>query len=114
MNSLDPSIDLSKFYIAVQGETIIGSYALLRNDLISRQDLMPWLGCLYINPEARGNKAGATLLQHAVEQTNQKGYDRLFLCTSLENYYEKYGWQYVDYGYYINGDAAKIYSRVTI
>lgn len=113
INSLDPSIDLSKFYISLQGDSIIGSYALLRNDLISRQDLVPWFACLYINPEVRGQKVGALLLNHAVDQARQKGYERLYLSTALENFYEKYGWEYVDQGYYFNGEATKIYSRST-
>jgi N-acetylglutamate synthase-like GNAT family acetyltransferase len=106
-------IDLSKFFIAVQGEKIIGSCALLRNVLISWQDLVPWFGCLFISPEARGNNTGAVMLQHALEQTRLKGYERLYLSTTLVNYYEKYGWQYFAEGYYLNGDATKIYSRLT-
>ncbi|MDF2649447.1 MAG: acetyltransferase [Paenibacillus sp.] len=111
MNSLDPGVDLSKFYIALTEDTIIGSYALLRNDLISRQDLVPWFACFYVDPNYRGKKVGAVLLDHAAEQAKLKEYNRIFLSTTLENYYEKYGWEFVDYAYYINGDRTKVYSR---
>ena len=47
INSIDVKVPLPKFYLALDDTgSIIGSYALLTNDLISRQDLMPWFaGC---------------------------------------------------------------------
>jgi GNAT superfamily N-acetyltransferase len=110
VNSTDPNKDLSKFYLALQGEKIVGIYAILRNDLISRQDLVPWIGCLYVTPDARGHSLGSKLLEHAKEQAKSKGFEKLYLCTTLENYYEKYGWQYDGIGYYFNGEETKIYS----
>lgn len=40
-NSLSHDKLLPKFYIMLDRDKIIGSYALLNNDIISRQDLMP-------------------------------------------------------------------------
>ncbi|MGG5255138.1 GNAT family N-acetyltransferase, partial [Neobacillus sp. SM06] len=39
LNSCSTESDLPRFYIALFENKIVGSYALLRNDLISRQDL---------------------------------------------------------------------------
>ena len=58
LNSFDEQIKLPKFYLAIEENKILGSYALLTNDLISRQDLMPWLGCLFVNEENRGKGGG--------------------------------------------------------
>jgi len=38
----------------LDGERVAGCCALLTNDLISRQDLWPWLACLYVEPDYRG------------------------------------------------------------
>lgn len=46
--SLKTESDLPLFYIMAHQEHIIGTYALLRNDMNSRQDLCPWLACLYV------------------------------------------------------------------
>lgn len=109
MNACHPSHDLPRFYIAVHNDTIIGTYALLRNDLISRQDLFPWLACLYIDLRFRGNNLGAQLLEHAARETEKLGLNTLYLCTDIDGYYEKKGWAFLSTGYMFNGEAAKIY-----
>ncbi|MFC0270906.1 GNAT family N-acetyltransferase [Metabacillus herbersteinensis] len=84
--------EIPRFYIALLNEAIIGTYALIRNDLNSRQDLYPWLACLYVDPEHRGKRIGSRLLEHAIQETASKGFKKLYLTTDLEGYYEKYGW----------------------
>jgi GNAT superfamily N-acetyltransferase len=109
LSSCTSDSDLPRFYIAVQNNSIVGTYALLRNDLISRQDLFPWFACLFVVPELRGNKLGATLIEHAMRETRNLGLSKLYLCTDLEGYYEKYDWTLLALGYMFNGDATKIY-----
>lgn len=91
VHSCKTNSDLPRFYLAIKNNKIIGSYALLRNDLVSRQDLSPWFACLYIVPEWRGNALGSSLLKHAVNEAHKKGFEHLYLCTDLEGYYVKYG-----------------------
>jgi predicted N-acetyltransferase YhbS len=110
IHSIKTDSDLPRFYIAIQQGEIIGTYALLRNDLISRQDLFPWLACLYVQPNHRGQHIGKKLLQHAREETNKLGYNNLYLCTDLEGYYEKFGWIHLTSGYLFNGEETKIYA----
>lgn len=109
LHSCSTENDLPRFYIALQDKSIIGTYALLRNDLISRQDLFPWLACLYVVPELRRNRIGAKLLEHAVRETSKIGLNNLYLSTDLEDYYEKSGWTHLTNGYIFNGEETKIY-----
>lgn len=111
--SMKAESDLPRFYIAVQNDSIIGTYALLRTDLISRQDIFPWLACLYVVPECRGQNIGAKLLQHAIQETRKMGYPNLYLCTDLDGYYEKFGWSHLTNGYTIHGEETKIYTAYT-
>ncbi|MCI3919181.1 GNAT family N-acetyltransferase [Paenibacillus sp. TRM 82003] len=113
-HSINIGSELPSFYIALEKEVIIGTYALLRNDLISRQDLFPWLACLYVSPEQRGRKNGALLLKHALQETRIKGHDKLYLCTDLNGYYEKYGWSHLTNAYLFTGDETKIYESSTL
>lgn len=46
INALNNPNDIPSFYFAKVDNKIIGIYALIRNDLNSRQDLSPWLACL--------------------------------------------------------------------
>ncbi|MDQ8734997.1 GNAT family N-acetyltransferase [Paenibacillus sp. LHD-38] len=109
LHSCEPASDLPRFYIAIRNDTIIGTYTLLRNDLISRQDLFPWLACLYVTPQQRGNKIGSKLLRHAAQEAGKKGFQKLYLCTDIDGYYEKNGWSHAATGYIFNDDATKIY-----
>jgi GNAT superfamily N-acetyltransferase len=113
MHSYHTESDLPRFYIAIQDKLIIGTYALLRNDLVSRQDLFPWLACLYVVPEFRGYNIGAKLLEHAIRETEKKRMKKLYLCTDLDGYYEKCGWTHLTNGYFFNGDDTKIYVSST-
>lgn len=111
MNSLDINKSLPKFYIVLDGTDIIASYALVTNDLISRQDLYPWLACLYVNPEHRNKGIAEKLLEHGLSQTKDKGFTSLYLSTDLENFYEKKGWEFYATGINIDNSTIKIYSK---
>ena len=112
-HSLDKEKLLPKFYLLLDDEQIIGSYALLVNDIISRQDLMPWFACLYVNETHRNNGLAEKLLEHALQEANRKGFDHLYLSTDLVNFYEKKGWKVFTQGYNVFGDAFNIYSKST-
>ncbi len=79
----------------------------------SRQDLCPWLACLYVNEKHRGKEIGAMLLQHGLKETAKKGYENLYLSTDLEGYYEKYGWNNSGVVYGVSGDYIKLYEKET-
>lgn len=112
-HSLNEENKLPKFYLGLSGSQIIASYALLTNDIISRQDLMPWFACLYVNEDHRGIGIAERLLDHGLKEANQKGFDNLYLSTDLENFYEKKGWKHYCEGFGVSGGTIKIYSRTT-
>ena len=113
IHSHSDSTELPRFYVATEDVDIIGTYALLRNDLNSRQDLCPWLACLFVNEKFRSRGIGAELLRHGLQQAAKKGYDKLYLSTDLEGYYEKYGWQNSGIVYGASGDYIKLYEKDT-
>jgi predicted N-acetyltransferase YhbS len=102
------------FYVILDEGNIVGSYALLTNDIISRQDLMPWLACLYVNEAHRGKGLAAQLLQHGLREANRLGYPELYLSTDLKNFYERKGWLYLAEGYNVMGETIKIYTCPTV
>ncbi|MEW5920047.1 MAG: GNAT family N-acetyltransferase [Bacillota bacterium] len=109
--SCSPGTTLPKFYICLQNEDIVGTCALLRYDLVSRQDLSPWLACLYVVPGERVRGIGTALQEHVVREAKRKGFDRIFLCTELEGYYERSNWRQIGRGYLYTGQAVKIYEK---
>ncbi len=100
---------LPRFYLMLKETEIVGCYALLTNDLISRQDLYPWLGCLFIEATERGNQLGNYLMQHGIAEAKRLGFKKVYLTTDHDGYYEKYGWQRMEDGYDFWGNSTRIY-----
>lgn len=113
LHSFDPENPLPKFYLAMDDEKIAGSYALLVNDINSRQDLVPWFACLFVEPEYRGQRLGFELQDHGISEAHRKGYPYLFLSSDLENYYEKNGWTYYAQTFGVTGSEIKVYRKAT-
>lgn len=113
IHSIDISSEIPRFYVAVENDEIIGTYALLRNDLNSRQDLCPWLACLFVEDKYRGKEIGSKLLQHALQEAAKKGFNKLYLSSDLGGYYEKYGWRNISVVYGVSGGHIKLYEKET-
>ncbi len=78
----------------------MGTVGLWRCDLISRQDLYPWLAALYVDEEfQRGQGLGATVQQHVIEHAPRRDIrEALSLFAEFKGYYERFGWQYIGDG----------------
>ena len=112
-NSINKENPLPKFYLAIEKSKIIGSYALLTNDIISRQDLIPWFACLFVNEEYRNIGIAGELLEHGLKEAGQKKFGNLYLSSDLVNFYEDKGWNLLDKGFNLFGEEIKIYSKST-
>lgn len=109
-NSFSENGCLPKFYLMLNNEEIVGCYALLTNDIISRQDLMPWFACLYVEENYRNQGLAERLLKHSLNESQKLGFDTIYLSTELNDFYEKKGWKYHSNGFGVFGDEMKIYS----
>lgn len=90
---------LPRWYLMLHKTEIIGTFGLIANDFISRQDLWPWLCALYLEEDYRGRKLGSKLLEHGRNEAKSLGFRKVYLCTDHTGYYEKYGWRYIGQGY---------------
>lgn len=81
--------------LLLDGETLLGSVSLLLEDAPALQDRgSPWLGSLYVLPDARGRGGGRALVDAAVTQAAQEGVSLLRLFTLWhEDFYASLGWQ---------------------
>ncbi|WP_343647308.1 GNAT family N-acetyltransferase [Enterobacter sp.] len=82
-------------FVAVEGERLLGTVGLWRCDLITRQDLYPWLAALYVDEAARGKGLAGTLQQHVIAYAARAGYAELHLWSACRDFYERYGWRYI-------------------
>ncbi len=85
---------ISTTYLALDGDTPLGSASLVEHDMHSHRELSPWLASVYVTPAARGRGVASALVRHAVEQAAAMGIARLYLFTpDAQGLYEKLGWQ---------------------
>ncbi|TMU69717.1 GNAT family N-acetyltransferase [Pseudomonas fluorescens] len=83
--------------IAMDGEHLLGGAALARDDLALRPDLGPWLACVFVSPEARGQGLAERLIAGICQEAKDCGFARLYLHTqNKQDYYAKRGWEVLE------------------
>lgn len=92
VNSSLTGADFPVTFVAVEAGRAIGTVGFWRCDLISRQDLYPWLAALYVEESARGKGVSESLQQHVIAYAQARGYTRLWLWSMFGGYYERSGW----------------------
>ena len=85
-------------FVLVDGEALLGTVGLWRCDLISRQDLFPWLAALYVAQSARGQGLARRLQQHVIDTAREMGFAELHLYSACRDFYERFGWKYIGDG----------------
>ncbi|MCF2642150.1 GNAT family N-acetyltransferase [Roseburia hominis] len=103
--------DLPITFVMVENDELLGTVGIWRGDLLSRQDLYPWLSALIVNPKYRNRGIGKELQNYVLEYCRKKGYKEVFLYTDLKNYYEKNEWVQFDLGYEYSGSQVTIYKH---
>lgn len=98
-------------FIALLDKKLVGTIGLWRSDLVSRQDLYPWLSALFVKKNFRGKRIGQELQHFLLEYCRKAGFKELFLYTDLYNYYEKTGWKYIEDGVEFSGEHIKIFKK---
>jgi N-acetylglutamate synthase-like GNAT family acetyltransferase len=82
-----------KCLIALDHDQLVGGAALARADLAHRPDLGPWLACVFVTPQARGQGLAERLIEGVCAQAKDSGAHRIYLHTQDKSaYYAKRGW----------------------
>lgn len=82
-------------FVAILDAQLVGTIGLWRCDLISRQDLYPWMAALYVDETARGKGLAGQLQNHVINFAARAGYSELHLYSACRDFYERYGWRYI-------------------
>ncbi|RVU84702.1 N-acetyltransferase [Leucothrix sargassi] len=81
-------------FIAKEGDTLLGSAAIVESDMDTHPEYSPWLASVYVAPESRCGGVGTALVKHVMQQAAQNGVKKLFLFTpSKEDFYKSIGWK---------------------
>lgn len=79
----------------VENNCLLGFIALFKYEDGQDSNLSPWYASMYVKREYRGNGYSKILNNAILKEAKELGYDKLYLKTDLENYYEKFGAKYL-------------------
>ena len=83
-----------QWYLAMEGERIVGGMGVIENDFHDRKDLAPNVCAVYTEPDCRGQGIARKLLDLVCADMKEKGIDTLYLLTDHTSLYERYGWEF--------------------
>lgn len=81
--------------IAKENNEIVGTVTLLANDTQLRQDLFPIISSLYVKENYRNKHIGTLLMEKIIDIARQN-FNKVYLMTYIEGYYEKLGFKYLE------------------
>lgn len=84
-----------QWYIAMDGDTIVGGLGVIENDFHDRKDLTPNVCALYVEETSRGKGIAGKLLSCVCDDMKSQGMDTLYLITDHTSFYERYGWEFL-------------------
>lgn len=84
-----------QWYIAMEGERVIGGLGVIENDFHDRKDLTPNVCAVYVEPDKRCQGVAGALLQCACSDMKKLGIPVLYLVTDHTAFYERYGWEFL-------------------
>lgn len=97
MQSLLAKEQVPTAFVALEGETLLGSASLIDNDMDTRKDLRPWLASVYVAPEFRDRGVGSALVQRVVDEARALAVETLYLFTpDRESLYARMGWLVIE------------------
>jgi len=100
---------IPRWYLAVEGEQILGGCGIIANDFHDRPDLTPNLCALWVDEPWRCRGIAGELLAYAVSEAGRMGYEKLYLITDHTAFYERYGWHFLTMVREEGGCTARLY-----
>ncbi|MCL1899573.1 MAG: GNAT family N-acetyltransferase [Promicromonosporaceae bacterium] len=110
---LSTTSQLPQWYLALDGESIVGTVGLIANDFNARQDLWPWVCAVHVAEARRHEGIGGRLLTAARRAAGSLGYDNVYLTTNAEGLYERHGFTYQGVAQDLDGEC-RLYSAPAI
>ena len=109
--SLTGTDPVPAWFLALDGDRIVGGLGVIENDFHDRPDLTPNVCAVYTEESHRKRGISGTLLNMAVEDLRSKGVSPVYLVTDHTGFYERYGWEFLCM---VQGDGEPEPSRMYI
>ncbi len=85
---------IPNLYLAEQDGILLGSAALVENDMDTHPELQTWLASVFVAPEYRRRGIGAELVKHVMTKAASLGASQMYLFTEYQTaFYQRLGWR---------------------
>ena len=108
------SSDVPFMIVAIDNNQLIGSAALVHEDMSTRKDLSPWLASVFVKPEYRQSGIATRLVSHIEGEAEKRGIAKLILYTEhARDLYLKLGWSDIEQCEYQGVNVAIMFKEFT-
>jgi len=105
--------DLIPGTFIAEADELLGSAAIVNNDMETKPQLSPWLASVYVAPAHRRKGVGAKLVLHVMAQAKLAGIDTLYLFTpDKQFFYQKLGWLLISQEEYHGHEVAVMQAQL--
>ena len=98
------------YYVLKVNSTPVGCCVICKNDIKGYPKLNPNLACVCVDKQFRGKGYSVLLMEKANEIFRSLNLKKAYLKTNLNNFYDKFGWEYVK-DIKIKGQVEKLYVK---
>ena len=103
--------DWETMFVAVMDGKIVGMTSLLKEDYYPLPEIFPWVSCVFVEKEYRGERISEKLIARANEYAKTLGFTKTYIPTEFSGFYEKYGYTYVKDIVNYGGGTDRLYMK---
>ena len=82
-------------FVAIIDGKIVGMVEIMKTDYYPIIDTFPWITCVFVTEEYRGNRISEMMIDFANEYAKELGFKRTYIPTDIIGLYEKFGYSYI-------------------
>lgn len=114
-SSIEQPEGIPQWYVILNDtQQIIAGTGVIDNDFHERKDLTPNLCALFVEEAYRKQNIAKQLLDFARVEMKSLGFEKLYLVTDLDDFYERCGWAFLTTVTEDEGGLIKMYVADTV
>lgn len=103
--------DIPMILIALLDEKPVGTISLLSDSMIKDNKYTPWISNMFVVEDKRNMGIGTYMHNYMLEEALTMGYEKLYVSTNLDGYFERLGWTYKETAITIIGNETNLYVK---
>ncbi|MBO4326257.1 MAG: GNAT family N-acetyltransferase [Clostridia bacterium] len=88
--------DWETMFVMIKEGEIVGMASVMKTDYYPQPDICPWVSCIFVSEEYRGQKYSGDLIDFANRYLKENGFNRSYIPTGFLGLYEHYGYKYLN------------------